>query len=122
MKIEVHSVSNKAKKDEYVLKMSQYQRQIDKTRRTLLTTRQDGTTQGTDPRVSATAANERGLEVLQRARAQLAETEETGVNIMNNLATQKETIARTQNNMNKVNQDLSHSNKLLNRMSKWWRG
>lgn len=39
-----------------------------------------------------------------------------------NLREQKETIKRANANLKETNEELSTSNKLLNRMSKWWRG
>ncbi len=59
---------------------------------------------------------------LQQARQQLLESEEVGQTTLANLETQKETIKRTQSNVNKMNSQMGTADKLLTRMSKWWRG
>jgi len=121
MKIELHSVSNNAKKDDYILKMQSYQKLIAKHKKTILTT-STSSLNGTRPAISATEKNQEGLEVLKKAHAQLAETEEVGVGVLSNLAKQKETIKHTQANLRETNSQLTYSNKLVNRMGKWWRG
>jgi len=121
MKIELHSVTEKSKKDDYIIKMQTYQRMIAKHRKTVLTT-STASLNGTRPALTATEKNQQGLEALQKARAQLAETEEVGIGVLSNLAKQKETITRTQNNVDEINSKVSYSNKLVNRMGKWWRG
>lgn len=121
MKIELHTVTNKAKKDEYLLKMQNYNKLIAKYRKTALT-QSSASYAGTRPPLSATEKNAQSLEVLKKAHAQLAETEETGINVLSNLAKQKEQIRKVQDNLNQTNEQLGYSNKLLNRMGKWWRG
>jgi len=120
MKISLHSVSNKAKKDEYLVKMQTYNRLMDKHRKSALTQTEASIAGGRT--LTATEQNERSLETLKRAHAQLAETEEVGINVLSNLAKQKDTIRHTQQNLKTVNSDLSYSTKLVNRMGKWWRG
>jgi len=121
MKLDLHSVTNKTKKDDYIIKMQSYQRLIAKHRKTVLTT-SSSSMNGTRAPISATEKNQQSLEVLQKARAQLAETEETGINVLSNLAKQKETIQRTRGNLDTTNSQLSYSNKLVTKMGKWWRG
>jgi Snare region anchored in the vesicle membrane C-terminus len=75
-----------------------------------------------DSKETAVTAHQRSLERLEQARVQLAETEQVATNVVDNLAVQRETIARTRQNLHAVDKDLSQSNKLVNRMSKWWRG
>ena len=118
MKIELHSVTNKAKKDDYILKLQSYQKSIAKHKKTLLT-QSTSSLNGTRPAISATEKNEQSLEVLKKAHAQLAETEEVGIGVLSNLAKQKETIKHTQANLRETNSQLGYSNKLLNRMGKW---
>ena len=120
MKIELHASANRAKKDDYILNIQTYQRHIAKHKRTLLTTSSTTTTTTRAP-ITATQKNKHSLDTLQKARAQLAETEQIGVEVLSRLDEQRETIQRTQGNLREVNGDLSHSNKLLNRMGKWWR-
>lgn len=121
MKIELHSVTNKAKKDDYIIKMQTYNRILAKHKKTVLTS-STSSMNGTRAPLSATEKNQQSLEVLKKAHAQLAETEEVGVGVLSNLAKQKETIRRTQGNVEGVNSQLTYSNKLVNRMGKWWRG
>jgi len=101
--------------------MKTYQTRISSLEKELLTTSSSSLAGNRDP-ISATEKNQQSLEILKKAHAQLAETEEVGVNVLSNLAEQKDTIKHTQGNLRQVNNDLSHSNKLLNRMGKWWRG
>lgn len=121
MKIELHAIANKSKKDDYILKMQTYQKLIAKHKKTLLT-QSTSSLNGTRPAVSATEKNQQSLDVLKQAHAQLAQTEEVGIGVLSNLAKQKETIKNTQANLRDVNGNLTYSNKLLNRMGKWWRG
>jgi len=121
MKLDLHSVTNKQKKDDYIIKMQSYQRLIAKHRKTVLTT-STASLNGTRPVISATEKNEASLEVLKKAHAQLAETEEVGINVLSNLAKQKETIQKTRGNLDTVNSQMTYSNKLVTRMGKWWRG
>ena len=121
MKIELHAIANKAKKDDYILKMQTYQKLIAKHKRTLLTT-SSSSINGTRAPISASQKNQDSLDTLKKAHAQLAETEEVGIGVLSNLAKQKETIKNAQGNLREVNGNLTYSNKLLNRMGKWWRG
>jgi hypothetical protein len=65
---------------------------------------------------------EEGRDILRQARQQLADTEETAVDTMEHLTRQREQIAKATENTKKVNNDLGYSNKLLGKMSQWWRG
>ena len=121
MKIELHSVTNKQKKDDYIIKMQSYQRLIAKHKKTILTT-STSSMNGTRAPLSATQKNQESLEVLKKAHAQLAETEEVGIGVLGNLAQQKDTIKKIKVNLDDTNQQLTYSNKLVNRMGKWWRG
>jgi len=118
MKIELHTVSNKQKKDDYIIKMQNYNKLIAKYRKQSLTT-STASINGNRAPLSATEKNAQSLEVLKKAHAQLAETEEVGVGVLSNLAKQKETIRKVQGNLNTTNEQLGYSNKLLNRMGKW---
>jgi hypothetical protein len=73
-------------------------------------------------KVNANDRAQQSLEVLHKARQQLAETEDQGAKILVNLDTQKETIQHARGNLKETNQNLSYSKKLLTGMSKWWRG
>jgi len=121
MKIELHAIANKAKKDDYILKMQTYQKLIAKHKKTLLT-QSSSSMNGSRAPISATEKNQQSLDVLKQAHAQLAQTEEVGIGVLSNLAKQKETIKNTQANLRDANGNLTYSNKLLNRMGKWWRG
>jgi len=121
MKIELHSVTNKQKKDDYIIKMQSYQRIIAKHKKTILTT-STSSMNGTREPLSATQKNQESLEVLKKAHAQLIETEDVGIGVLSNLAKQKETIKKVKGNLDDSNQELVYSNKLVNRMGKWWRG
>jgi enoyl-[acyl-carrier-protein] reductase (NADH) len=126
MRIEIHSITQKPRKDAYLSKMSNYDILLSKHRKALLT----GTAGGSRPSGASSASSQasqtersaKSLETLQKARAQLAEAEEVGVNVLENLGKQKETIKATRGKLEETSHELSYSNKMLNRMSKWWRG
>lgn len=93
MKIEIHNIKDKAKKDEVLATMNRYKTKIDAEKRKLLV--------GEAPKTSLTEQqqSEESLDRLQKARQQLAETEEVGNQITGNLAEQKETIQRARDNV-----------------------
>jgi len=62
------------------------------------------------------------LDILEKSRQTLHETEEVGRSTSSELAKQTETMQNTKKNIKEVNEHLNTSNKLLTRMSRWWRG
>jgi len=121
LKIEVHNISNLTEKKAVQAKMLHYKDLIGKLQKQLLTNGQS--------RSSTMAASsnhvqraEEGRDILRQARQQLADTEETAVDTMEHLTRQREQIAKATENTKKVNNDLGYSNKLLGKMSQWWRG
>ena len=121
MKIEIHSVSNKAKKDEYLAKISQYNTQLAKYRKSLLTGAGSGSTLKSTNKTSEQRSQD-SLELLKKSNQQLAETEAVGIDTLQHLGKQRETIQNSRNKLKETNDNLTYSNKLLNRMNKWWRG
>jgi len=126
MKIEIHSISNRQQKDGYIAQMSEFQKQINRYKKQLLTCRPANLPSPDKSTQQSLAQKEQGqydsLERLKQARQQLAQAEEQGINTLQNLAKQKETIQHTRSNLQESNQQLSYGNKLLNRMNQWWRG
>ncbi len=61
------------------------------------------------------------LAKLIRIKNQLLECNEMGENTHNNLVKQREIIIESVNKLEKVGEELSLSNKLLNKMKSWWR-
>lgn len=118
MKIELHSITNKQKKDDYIIKMQSYQCLIAKT---ILTTSTTSLNNGTLAPLSTTQKNQESLEVLKKAHIQLAETEEFGIGVLSHLAKQTETIKNIKGNLDDTNQQLTYSKKLVNRMGKYWK-
>jgi len=122
---EVSDMSDKARKDEVQKKMQAYKDLIGKLKRQILTG--GGSGGGADAASLAASMNgeERakdGLEKLKEANRQLAETEAVGTDTLDRLQQQRDTIQRINNNTKDINSNLTYSNKLLTRMSKWWRG
>jgi hypothetical protein len=68
------------------------------------------------------ASAKRQQEMLLQARKQLQETEEVGADTLHNLAKQRETILRTQKNVQTMNEELDHSSRIMTRLSRFWRG
>lgn len=62
-----------------------------------------------------------GLERLQECVRQLDESEEIGKATLANLKVQGEALHRIHDNLKVVQDELSVSQKFLNRMGKWWR-
>ncbi len=118
MKIEIVTVTEKARKDGYIAKMNEYNAMLNKFRKQAL----GGSSASVRANQTQEQRGEQSLEALRKAQAQLYETEQIGVNTLENLNKQKETIKNTKKNTEEINQNLSYSNKLLNRMGKWWRG
>lgn len=58
---------------------------------------------------------------LEDALVQLNEAEQDGINIVNQLAIDREKLQRVQTNLREVRGELEVSNTFLNRMSRWWR-
>ncbi|XXQ37081.1 t-SNARE coiled-coil homology domain-containing protein [Plasmodiophora brassicae] len=83
------------------------------------------TRQGTtssDPSDVLEASANRQRQMVDDARRQLEETEQVGAETLKNLQAQREVIVKAQNNLSAVNRDLDQSNRIMTRMSKWWRG
>jgi superfamily II DNA helicase RecQ len=124
LKAELPGITNKAKKDEVLKKMNEYKDLMGKIKRALLTGRMDGdgsSSSAGDSMTSDQKASD-GLEKLRAARSELAETEAVGADTLDRLGKQKEQIKKVGQNTKEINTQLSYSNKLLNRMSQWWRG
>jgi len=66
MKIELQSVSNKSKKDEYLVKIRQYQLKISSLEKEILTT-SSTSLDGTRAPLSATEKNQQSLEILKKS-------------------------------------------------------
>jgi methylthioribose-1-phosphate isomerase len=129
MKMEIHSVSGKAAKDSYNAKMTSFNTRVAAAKKALLFSGSASAASASGVGNSAQARQQTqeekqaaSLEVLKKARQQLAETEAVGVNTVNELAKQQDQIKKSRDNMEEVNSNLHHSNKLLNKMSQWWRG
>lgn len=128
MKMEIHSVSGKAAKDAYNAKMTSFNTRVAAAKKALLfsgsaSAASSGVGNGAVARQQTQEEKQAAsLEVLKKARQQLAETEAVGVNTVNELAKQQDQIKKSRENMEEVNSGLHHSNKLLNKMSQWWRG
>jgi len=66
--------------------------------------------------------SQESLRILEESHKTLAETEQVGANILENLNKQKETMIHAHNNLKNMNNKLKEGDGLLNQMSKWWRG
>jgi chromosome segregation ATPase len=130
MKLEIHSVSAKAQKDAYNAKIASFRTRVAAAKKALLFSGSAAAAAGGSANMGSLAQRQQTqedrraaqLETLKKANAQLAETEAVGINTVNELAKQGEQIKKTRDNVDEVNQNLNHSNKLLNKMSQWWRG
>lgn len=124
MKIEIHSISSAPKKKEYMEKMQAAKATIGKYKKQLLTGNVGGTkTLNSNINLQATQEQRQknSLDVLNGARNQLYETEEVAANTKQNLEIQKEQTKKIKENVQETNSAIGYSNKLINRMSKWYR-
>ena len=130
MKMEIHSVGGKAAKDAYNAKIRSFQTRVAAAKKAVLfsgsaSAAAAGGGPNADIRARQQTAEEKqaaSLEVLKKARAQLAETEQVGVSTVEALSSQEEQIKKSRQNMEEVNSNLHHSNGQLNKMSQWCRG
>lgn len=120
IKIQIHQVTNQANKDAILVQVAEYDGRVRKMKKELLTGGTKSKTQATRPVDQAEQAQQ-SMEILQKARRELIETEAVGNNVLVNLAHQKETIIHARENLKETNQHLSYSKKLINSMSQWWR-
>lgn len=117
LKISALSLQDKDRKGEVQSKVILYRMKLDDLKRSALL----GDDDGLDVPMGSVQRSQQSLEVLQASHRQLLETEEVGNGIIQNLDQQKETILHTQGNLQEINSEANHSNKLLTKMSKWWR-
>jgi len=132
LKVSVHSVADKTKKATVQGQIRGFEAEVAKLQKSVLmagaSNGSNGATTGdsgfgrsgsvSDGSTSQTNT----VAILERSRSQLAETEGVATDIMKELDKQKHTIKRATDNMRETNSDLKKSDKLLNKMSKWWRG
>jgi len=117
LKLAVSSITDKKRKDALDAKIRSYDNEMSKIKRNILLEPDKQRPSQT----KAEAASE-SLIILERSRQQLIETEDVGANILVNLDKQKETIKRSHNNLKETHAQLRTGDKLMNKMSKWWRG
>jgi len=72
--------------------------------------------------ISQNERKESSLDLLRKANQQLKETEEIGRDTLYKLEEQKSQIKEMKKSLCDTNENLSYSNKLLNKLKKWWRG
>ena len=129
MNMEIHTVPS-ASKTKYKEKIASFKLRVDAAKKTLLFSGSASAAAAAGGANGGMYAKQQSmeekqaasLEVLKKSRQQLAETEATGINTVNELEKQNNQIKKTRVNTQEINADLSHSNKLLNKMSQWWRG
>jgi len=133
LKVSVHSVSDKTKKTTVQGQIRGFEADVAKLQKAVLmagaSTGGNGATSGDGASGARSGSMSNGsssqtntVAILEQSRSQLAETEGVGTDIMKELDKQKHTIKRATDNMRETNSDLKKSDKLLNKMSKWWRG
>jgi len=131
LKVSVHSVADKTKKATVQGQIRGFEADVAKLQKSVLMAgaSQNGAANNGDsghmPSGSvsdAYSSQTNTVAILERSRSQLAETEGMATDIMKELDKQTHTIKRATDNMRETNSDLKKSDKLLNKMSKWWRG
>jgi len=124
LRVEVAGITNKTKKDEAVSKMNHYKDLIAKLKRELLTGGHDNgnNSNSMEQQMNSEERANDGLDKLKSARRELAETENVAVDTHQRVVEQTGQLKKIKDNTQQVNSELNYGNKLLNRMSKWWRG
>lgn len=117
LKIEVHSISDRATKNEVQQRMKAHQKRIESAKYRKLMGDRDA-----DAPLDDDERHEVNMARLRHARDQLRASEETASETLTNLHQQEETLRRVNANVKQTNEELATSNKLLTRMGKWWRG
>jgi len=136
VRMEVFGVKPGTERDKYQARVRELQTRIQNLRRSALTNgRSDkgggaGSSAGIAAAVagsfqksplSVEAKQQQSLAVLNQAKKQLAETETVGIATVVALDAQGRQINDTKTKMEEVDSGLNRSNKLLNKMSAWWR-
>ncbi len=126
LKLGVHSIQDRTEKEEIQRRLKVCETQVASINKTLLM----------NTRTSQLSSNQHAfytrletpeekqaasLNILKKARQQLAETELVGVSTVTALAEQHSQIKKIKANTEEINDDLKHSNSLLNRMMRCWR-
>lgn len=68
------------------------------------------------------ASHQRNMDRLEESRRQLAETEAVAVDTTASLHAQRNQMDNVRKNVNEIDSQMSHTDRILTRMSKWWRG
>jgi len=119
LQLSLPSIRDQKKKNDVEMKIKGYKNKIDKTRKASLLS---GVTPSSSSKASAEEKQQKSLEILESSRKQIVDIEEIGNGVLSTLDQQTETIKRSHSNLKDTHRDLKDSDKLLNRMSKWWRG
>lgn len=124
MKMEIHSVGSKSAKDAYNAKITEFKNRVAAARKAqLMGSASSGPSSSMHAKQQSQEERQAAsLAMLKKSQQQLHETEVIGAETAATLASQTEQIKKQRETMTEVNADLSHSNKLLNKMQKWWRG
>jgi hypothetical protein len=121
LNVSVHTIADKSAKDLYVRRSRNFQTRIGALQRSALIHAKRAR-----PAIAisktATEEEDRGLAMLHVARAQLAETEQVGVSILQALDTQHQTIRGAHSNLQTAQGKLNDGDGLLSQMGRWWRG
>lgn len=125
MKMELHSVKSQAAKEHYNSRIRAFHARIGVVRKTVLFAGASSSSSyvaGTKGCVQTIEQKQQvSLNILRQANKQLAQSEQLGLETISNLQGQGEQIQGTTRKVEDVNNHLSHAQKLLNKMSRWWR-
>ncbi|AYV76603.1 MAG: hypothetical protein Terrestrivirus9_40 [Terrestrivirus sp.] len=67
------------------------------------------------------SSGQRGIDMLKKSIAILDDTQQTGADTMEELARQREKLEKARDNMREIDHNISESQRLLTKMSTWWR-
>lgn len=67
------------------------------------------------------ASGQRGIDSLRKSIATLEEAEKNGADTMEELLRQREILNKARNNLDKVDENINDSQRILYKMSSWWR-
>lgn len=107
----VHALQDLPKKILLQERLNKCQTSASAITRTLLTTSSQPRTKDDD-----------SIRILKVTRSQITDSEAIGIHTLNSLLGQNQQIKKQSAKLAEANSELGHSNQVLNKMGRWWRG
>jgi len=123
IQLDLYSMMDKSLKDKYMEKIREYQEKVNQARKNNLVGGKSNISNITSNNENDIETEQmKQLDMLQNSLRKLYQCEDDGINTLKNLNDQGEKIKAMKPKLQKVDNDLNRSNRLLDRMKQWWRG